>query len=230
MKGKIFLTVFVAMILLAVNASAQTTGISTVYLDDNVTTVMSWLSFHESSESVSWYIREHPNDTGVADNHTITFDCGGSVTGSFNTKDYDSWNNILGGYIQIGLDYEDESYGISFNEVPFTGKYLRCEFTASAGSFYNNSAYDYITMEFIPTESSFEFISCSAISTPQIAITGELASIVTMMSEIWEIAWLVYSIFIIIFAVFGIPIMFFMLVRYIVFRLSGYKIGGEREG
>lgn len=233
MKGKIFLTVFVAMLFLAVSVSAQFTAseqhiaLTNVYLDDNVTTVMTWLSFHESSESVGWYIRKHPNDISTNDNHTIVFDCGGSITGSFSTSDYEDWNNF--GFVHIVLDYEDESYSISYDESPFTAKYLRCKFTASSGAFINNSAYDYITMELIPSVSSFEFISCSGVSSAQISLAEEIGFLVTMMSEIWEIAWLIYSIFIILIAVFGIPILFFMLIRYVVFRLSGYRIGGERE-
>jgi len=222
---KIAFAGLILIFLLLPTASAQQIAISKLYLN-NTESVMSWLAFHESSESVGWYIRQNQNDTGLADNISITFDCGGSVAGSFYTTDYDTWNQF--GYIQINLDYEDENYRISYNENPFTAKYLRCEFTASAVQFINNSAYDYIEVEFIPTDASLEFVDCSGISSSEISITGSIGSLVSLMGDMWEIAWLIYSIAIIVLAVFGIPIFVFMLIRYLIYKLTGYRIGGSR--
>lgn len=222
--NKLFLPILLTFfILFSCNVQAQ--SLFNVYLDANETTVSSLMAFHESSESISWYIRANPSDSVSYDNHTIDFDCGGAIFGSFSTNDYETWNNF--GYITIGLEYETLPYTISYNEIIFTANYLRCEFIVDTGSFVNNSAYDHLIMELIPLESSIEFIDCSAITSPQIALAGEIEMFVTIASNFWTIVWIIVSIFVIVFAVIGIPAWVFMLIRYVMFRITGHRIGGN---
>lgn len=224
--NKIFIPMVFAVFLLSVS-NVQAESLFDVYLDANDTTVSSMMAFHESSKSITWYIRTHQIDVTSFDNHTVNFDCGGSVVGSFSTKDYETWNTF--GFIEVGLDYETDPYSISYNEIGFTADYLRCEFTVNSGSFLNNSAYDYITMELIPVQSSIEFINCEGVTSSQIAVAEELEMFVSMASDFWSIVWLIFSIFAIVFAVTGIPAFVFMLIRYVIFRITGHKIGGGAE-
>jgi hypothetical protein len=93
----------------------------------------------------------------------------------------------------------------------------------------NSYVYDYIDAEMIPYLSTFEFVACDDVVTTETSILGEIEMIVGMMSDFWTLLWLVYSIFIVVVAVFMIPIFIFILLRWSIYRLTGYKLVERKE-
>jgi len=200
-----------------------------IFIDDAENAVVSIMAFHESSQGWILYIRHNDTDALPYDELQFSFTCDGLGSGEFNTTAYASWNST--GSIDLNMEYGDSDYVIAYNSVPFSGKYTRCSIniTSTPSSFINNSAYDIVQVETIPLLATLEFLSCDETVTPSILLVNQMSSFVDMNSDMWTITWYVYSIFIIILALFGIPMLAFMLIRFVVFRLSGYKIGGEEK-
>lgn len=189
------------------------------------------LSFHQSSQNWMLYLENDIFDDYPYDNLTLNIACDGQSV-SVDTTDYDEW--VDNGTLSITFPYGDDVYQISYNDVTFGASRSDCELSVSdyGASSYVNNTYDYtvIEMQLLPLLSTVEFVNCSYADTDEIGIINELSSIATILSDFWEIAWLVYSIFIIIFAVFMIPIFIFILIRWALYRLTGYKLVERREG
>lgn len=226
----------IAFVLLMASSAQATTpyylfGMSSetfVYLNSSITSTMTLNSFHATSETWNLYIRANTNDNPPYDNLTWTVDCTSGDTATFDTLEYSSWVND--GYIQIAMNYEDAAETIHYNAVPLTAKAVTCDFTISDWNATNNTANYRMWAEMIPFYATIEFIECEGFEDNfGISFTGQVTTVVTMMEDGWEIAWYTYSIFIIIFAVVGVPILVFIVVRWAIYRISGFKLIERRE-
>jgi hypothetical protein len=198
-----------------------------VWLDGNATEI-ELVTLHESSSSWLLYLRRNSADVYPYDNISISISCNdASSPTTFYSTDYTDWVN--NGSIAVNFNFQDESYDIYYNEIDFTGKQSDCEISADSVAFYNNSAYNTIDVEMIPYLGVLEFISCTGVDSAQIGIADEMNSMTTMMADIWDIAWIVYSIGIVVVGVFGIPILVFMLIRWAIYKLSGIKLIERKE-
>jgi hypothetical protein len=189
------------------------------------------MSFHSSSNNWILFFRHNEWDDAPYDNLSLSVACNGEAPVTFDTSDYPDW--VGKGVLSVEFPYERSDYPISYNTVEFTAKYSKCTLLVDdygGSSYVNNSlTYDSIDVEMIPYLSTFEFVACGDIVTAETSILDELGLIVGMMTDVWQIAWLVYSIFIIIVAVFMIPIFIFILLRYSIYRLTGYKLVERKE-
>lgn len=83
----------------------------------------------------------------------------------------------------------------------------------------------------IPYYASIEFVECTGFEDENFGMqfTGQLTGVITMMEDAWDIAWIIYSISIIVFAVIGIPILVFIIMRWAIYRITGHKLIERRE-
>jgi hypothetical protein len=201
-----------------------------IYLEGNTTTI-SLITLHQSSSNWLLYIRHNDIDVGQYDNISVSIKCNNAANPTvFQTTSYPDWVN--NGSISINFNYQNENYPIFFNSIEFTSKYSACDISMSSISFDGNGAYDTVTVEMIPQLGVLEFINCEGLSSPQIGVAQEGLTFVQIMTDVWSMAWNVYSIMIIIVALFGIPILAFMLIRWAVWKTMGIKIGqgsGEKR-
>jgi hypothetical protein len=192
-------------------------------LDGNDTTA-SLVTLHQSSSNWLLYLRHNDADVFPYDNMTISIKCNNAVTPTvFHTTSYADWVN--NGSISINFNYQDDAYVVYFNSISFAAKYSSCVIGVDSGTFDDNGAYDDITLELIPQLGVLEFISCTGITSPEIGVTSEGLTFVQIMTDVWNILWNVYSLMITVIALFGIPMMVFIIFRWAVFKITGYKIG-----
>lgn len=189
------------------------------------------MSFHSSSNNWILFFRHNDADLSAYDNLSLSVACNGESPVVFDTTDYPDW--VDKGVLSIEFPYERSDFAVSYNTVEFTAKYSKCTLSVSdyGGSSYVNNSYSYnsIDVEMIPFLSTFEFIACDDIVTTETSILDEIGLITGMMTDVWQILWLVYSIFIVIVAVFMIPIFIFIIIRWAIYRLSGYKLIERKE-
>jgi hypothetical protein len=201
-----------------------------LFIDGN-STELALMSFHSSSNNWILFFRHNNADESAYDNLSLTVECNGESPVTFDTTDYSDW--VDKGVLSIEFPYQQDGYSVTYNTVPLSAKYSKCTVSVDdygGASYVNNSLpYYSIDVEMIPYLSTFEFIACEDIVTTETSILDELEMIVGMMTDFWQIAWLVYSIFIVIVAVFMIPIFIFILIRWAIYRLSGYKLIERKE-
>lgn len=188
-------------------------------------------AFHQSSVSWVLFFRNNPVDIYPYDNLSVTVECDDMGAVSFDLTEYQSWVNE--GILSVLMSYDDASESINYNDVVFTAKNSECLISIGdhgAGSYVNNShTYSTLEVEMIPYLSTMEDIDCSDVDSAELTIVNELSLITGMMVGSWNILWLIYSIFIVIFAVFMIPISIFILMRWAIFRLTGFKLVERKD-
>lgn len=188
-------------------------------------------AYHQYSDTWYLYLKANPHDDPPYDNITVSLQCNGDSTPTvFPTTFYQEWNDT--GELVFSFPYGEEQVAITYNDHILYGDVAWCEIfmTSHGGSFINNSlSYNYIETKMIPLISSFEDLDCSNVDSSTIGIATGLTSLVTYNSDLWSIAWLLYSIMLVIFAVFGIPMMVFMGIRYLLWRITGHKMIERRE-
>jgi hypothetical protein len=201
-----------------------------LFIGDNSSDI-ALMSFHSSSNNWILFFRHNSLDDLPYDNLSLTVVCNGESPVTFDTTAYPDWNDK--GVISVEFPYQQSDFAVSYNTVQFTAKYSKCTLSVDDhgnSSYVNNSyAYDFIDAEMIPYLSTFEFVACDDVVTTETSILGEIEMIVGMMSDFWTILWLVYSIFIVVVAVFMIPIFIFILLRWSIYRLTGYKLVERKE-
>lgn len=200
-----------------------------IYTNSSVITTMRISSFHGTSETWKLYIEKTGDDLPAYDNITISVDCTSGDSAVFSTTDYESWNTY--GYLEIPLTYEDDDVAISYNSIPLTAKTVECDFTIVNINRLNNTA-PYIRrwIQMIPYLSSIEFVDCTGYDDNfGIQVSTQIDAAVTMMDASWEIAWLVYSIFAVVFVVIGVPMLVFIIIRWALYRITGHRLVERRE-
>lgn len=223
--------------MLFMTASAQATtpyyffgmsGERFVYLNASHVSSMTLNSFHGTSETWQLFIRANTNDNPPYDNLTWVVDCTSGDSATVDTLEYPTW--VSDGYIEIAMNYEDEDETVYYNAIPLTAKVVTCDFTISDWNATNNTANYRMWVEMIPFYAVLEFVECEGFEDNfGISFTGQVTTVIGMMEDGWEIAWYVYSIVIIIFAVIGIPILVFIVIRWSIYRLTGHKLIERRE-
>jgi len=226
---------FALLVLMASSAQAVTpyylfgmSGETFVYLNGSITSTMTLNSFHATSETWKLYINANTNDVPPYDNLTWTVTCSSGESATFDTLEYSSWVND--GYIEITLNYEDDDETLHYNSIPLSAKTVTCDYTISAWNATGNTDNYRMWVEMIPYYATIEFIDCTGFDDNfGISFTGDVTTLVTMMEDGWEIAWYTYSIFMIIFTVIGVPLLVFIILRWAIYRLTGYKLIERRE-
>jgi len=228
---------FVAFCLLAGSVSAFTLAPIFNYemalhhdteIDGAEVTQIGILAFYEYSKSWELVLVSNNADVPPYDNFNIGISCNdGEEEAELNTTEYADW--VSSGRFSISFSYQDDSYPIAYNEYELNGKYSACEISVNSynDSFNNNPSYETIGVEMIPLLSPVEFINCSQITSATISIANELDTFFVMVGDFWDIIWYIYSIAIIVFTLFGIPLLLFMLIRWVLYRVAGVRIGGE---
>lgn len=183
------------------------------------------MTLHESSSNWVLFVRHAANDMPPYDDLRITLECDGD-SAVFNTTYYDDWNTY--GYVGIEFPYGDTSYDISYNEIEFQSRYSTCTLSVddfSGAAYINNSrSYTYMRIEAVPYLSTVEFIDCDEYDYVELMILGNLNSFVVITYSLWNISWLLYSLFALTFALFMIPTFIFIMIRWVLYKMSGYKI------
>jgi hypothetical protein len=199
---------------------------SDIYLDGNETT-LALVTLHETSSSWLLYIEHNDDDVYPYDNISLSIQCNDALTPTvLYTTGYDDWNN--NGSISINFNYQDESYDVYYNSIDFVGKYSDCVLSADSVSFDGNGAYDIVVVEMIPQLGVLEFISCDSVESFQIGISEEVLTIVQIMTDVWNILWYTGSTFVLIISLFGIPMLAFLMFRWALYKITGYKLVERR--
>jgi len=199
-----------------------------VYLNASHVASLELNTFHGSSESWILYIRANPYDAYPYDNLTWHVDCTNGEDAVFDTVGYATWNSF--GYIQIPMAYEPAPVTVHYNSVPLEAKSVSCDFSLLAWNEVNNTAnYTRMIVEMIPYYASLEFVNCTGVNGFGMNITGSITTAVGYMHSGWDIAWIVYSICIIVFAIVGIPLLVFIIIRFGIYRLTGTKFIEKKE-
>ena len=188
------------------------------------------MAFHGSSSNWVLFFKHNDFDEPPYDNLSVTVKCNDLGSTTFQTTAYQDWVDY--GVLNIEFPYGAGSIGVTFNSVPFTGKFSRCSVSvADYPSSYDNNTYtyNYIDAEMIPFLSTLEFVTCTDAGNAEISILDEIDMLVTMMSGFWTIAWLVFSILIVVVGVFMVPIFVFILIRWAIYRLSGFRLIERKE-
>lgn len=236
--NKLSMVLGIALMMIVITPYAQAVpyyifgmaGRGFIYTNSSVTTTMRINAFHGSSETWKLFLEKSGNDQFPYDNFTLNIDCTSGDSASIITTDYTSWVDY--GYIDIPLTYEDESVIINYNSVPLSTKTVECDFVMTYVNQTNNT-YPYVRrwIQMIPYYASIEFVECTGFEDENFGMqfTGQLTGVITMMEDAWDIAWIIYSISIIVFAVIGIPILVFIIMRWAIYRITGHKLIERRE-
>lgn len=203
-------------------------GSSLVHMNSSLTSSMAIHSFHATSETWLLQIKSGRTDDVPYDRVEFRVTCDGN-TATFNTTDYSLWN--LYGFVQIPMEYASETEEISYNNVTFDSQVSLCDFTILDWNFTNNTVnYTYMEVNMIPYIASIEIVDCTGYeSSTAIQISESISITASLMEDAWDIIWLVYSIVMIIFAIIGIPLFVFIIIRWAIARLTGYKLIERRE-
>jgi hypothetical protein len=188
------------------------------------------MAFHGSSSNWILFYKHNDFDDPPYDNLSLTVECNGESPVTFQTTAYQDWVDY--GVLSIEFPYAAGSVGVTYNSVSFTGKFSRCSVSvADYPSSYDNNTYtyNYIDAEMIPFLNTLEFVTCTDAGNAEISILDEIDMLVTMMSGFWTIAWLVFSILIVVVGVFMVPIFVFILIRWAIYRLSGFRLIERKE-
>jgi hypothetical protein len=183
------------------------------------------MSFHASSNNWILFYRHDVFDEPPYDDLQLTVDCDGLGSQTFQTTDFPDW--VSRGAFSIEFPYGSVNTTVSYNSIPFIAQTSTCFLSVADGlSSYDNNTYPYdsIQAEMIPYLAALEFLPCDDIVTTETQLLSETGSIVDMMTGFWQILWLVYSIFIVVVAVFMVPILIFIIIRWAVYRLAGVKL------
>lgn len=202
-------------------------GHDRLVIDDNESLTFSLFTFHESSNDWMFFLSiNNTVDISPYDNFNITMDCAGLDLIQFNTTEYSSWNDD--GYLSINFQYYPAQYATAYNHNTFLANFQRCTISASSyvDSFNNNGAYDAVNIDSIPILATVEFLNCTSSSSETITFTRQLETLVNLMSDSWTIGQLAYMIIVIVLAVFMIPISIILILRWVVFKLTGQRLGG----
>jgi len=235
-KTALVLGIVLTMVLMSMSAYAAIpyyifgmAGRGFIYTNSSVTTTMKLNSFHATSETWYLFIENDINDEAPYDNITLRVDCTSGDIATFSTLEYDTW--VDDGYINLPLTFESDESSISYNSISLDAKTVECDFTIiSINQTNNTSPYVRRYIQLIPYYTTIEFVKCTGFDDNfGIQVSGHITSFVTMMEDSWSIAWYAYSIFIIIFAVIGIPILIFIILRWGIYRLTGHKLIERRE-
>lgn len=187
---------------------------------------MSLLTFYESSQNWVLFLRHKGVDDPPYDNLSITVECNGESPVTFDTTEYGQW--VSEGFLSIEFPYQQSGYSVVYNSIDLAGKFSQCVVGVSdhGGSSYVNDSYNYtlFEVEMIPFLATIEFVDCSAVDSSELALLGQLSSFVDMMTDFWDILWLVISIASIVLGVFMIPVLIFIVIRWFLFRVAGIRL------
>jgi ABC-type multidrug transport system fused ATPase/permease subunit len=228
-----------AVCMLVMVSSAQSVSILTsifmfesgsnqrLFLNDTEPMNLDAVVFHQYAKT--WYLFFRHNDADVLpyDNISISVECNGATSPVvFPTDFYGEWNSV--GELTLSFDFYENSLAIPYNSHLIYGDLSSCELFADSISFDNNSAYDYIEVETIPLVSVLENYDCSRVESTTINLATSMTFFFGVMGDMWTISWYVYSMALIIFAVFGIPMFVFIILRYAIFKITGVKLVERR--
>jgi len=238
MKVKLFGLAFTVCMMVMVS-SVQSVGLLTsifmfesgsyqhLFLGDSEPLNVDVVGFHQYGKTWYLFFRHNEGDIPPYDNISISVQCNGETSPIvFPTDFYDEWNTT--GELTLSFDFYESNVAIPYNSHLIYGDVSSCEISASSIYFDNNSAYDYIEVETIPLISILENYDCSRVESTTINIAGSMSSFFGWMGDIWTISWYVYSMALIIFAVFGIPMFVFLAIRYAIYKILGYKVVERR--
>lgn len=187
---------------------------------------VSILTFYESSQNWVLFLRHNNVDDLPYDNLSVTVECNGEDPVTFDTTDYSQW--VDEGILSVEFPYQQSDYGVVYNSINLAGKYSMCVVNVEdyGGSSYANNSYNYteFNVETIPFLATLEFIDCNQSGSSEINLLNQMSSTTNMMTNFWDILWLVFSIASVVLGVFMIPVIVFILIRWFLFRVAGIKI------
>lgn len=183
------------------------------------------MSYHGSSQNWVLFMRHDELDLVPYDNLIVSVACNGASAYVFNTTVMSQW--VDEGMLSIEYPYQG-NMSIRYNSVSHTARYSRC--TVGISDYGNDSYagnvenYTFVRLEAIPFLSVLEFVDCTPYDTAELGLLGNISSLVAMMTDFWQMLWLVVSITAIIFGIFMVPIFVFIIIRWFIFRVTGTKI------
>jgi hypothetical protein len=238
MKMKLFGLAF-AVCMMVMVSSSQSVGLLTsillfesashqyLILGDMEPMNLDVVSFHQYGKTWYLFFRHNELDVPPYDNISISVKCNGEMSPTvFPTDFYSEWNSV--GELTLSFDFHDSNVAIPYNSHLIYGDMSSCELYASSISYDNNSAYDFMDVETIPLISILENYDCNMVESSSINIAGSMTFFFGWMGDIWTISWYVYSMALIVFAVFGIPIFVFTVLRYVIYKITGTKFVERR--
>jgi hypothetical protein len=193
---------------------------------------VSLLTFYESSQNWVLFLRHNPIDDPPFDSLLMIVGCNGESPVTFNTTEYSQWASK--GVLSVEFPYQQSGYAAVFNSETLTGKFSECTLSVAdygAASYVNNSFnYTSFDVELIPFLATVDFVDCSEVDSGELTLLSQLSSMTGVMTDFWQILWLVFSMTAIILGVFMIPIFIFILIRWFVYRMVGIKIVERQSG
>jgi hypothetical protein len=180
------------------------------------------------SPSYYFVVRRNPADAFPYDDMQVCFACQGDYLDTcLYTTDYPSWNE--NGQISfLRSDYAEVNR--TYNGTIRSVNYARCSVISVTDVGYDgNGAYAYIIAEMIP-RITLQFTTiqrqCETDSAKAV-IAEELEGINVVVStnvDIWSTLFIMFQIGAVIFMVFVLPLMVFIMIKWVVFRVTGHKI------
>lgn len=199
----------------------------------NATRILTIKSLHNHSDYFYVVFRSHVGDAPPYDDYYVQYWCqGDSVVTEFHTTDYDSWNS--NGLISFAHEYFYHGTSAYDNTTISSDESYCWVMHANSLDVSGNTGYTAFNVEFvpvldIPVYTLNSFCADEMRNDLRESLMEGIYSVLEINVNIIYTIWIVFQIVAVIFVVLGIPIIVFMLIRWAIWRLSGYKLGGERK-
>lgn len=182
------------------------------------------------NESQYYYvlIRGVSADVSPYDDFFVSFSCDGEPATSFHTTDYTSW--VESGQISFKKQFNPAIVTVDYGNATIDALYSYCQiYSANSLVVDGNSGYTQFNVDLVP-------VTTSAVTTLeryceeaalQDTITAELSAINTIFTNnvnFITTLFTVFQILALIFVVLGIPIMVLLLVRWVIWKVTGMRI------
>jgi hypothetical protein len=185
-------------------------------------------AFHNESSTFYVVFRANIGDAVPYDDFYINYWCqGDALFTEFHTTDYPSW--VQSGIISFSKQYAFQTTEY-YNNATVDMSSSICWINSATGLFVDgNAGYTNFNMELVPVLNTFVitiemFCSDSARTDLIGLLSAGLSSVFANNVNFLYTMWLVVQILAIIFIVIGVPVLIIMLIRWAIWRISGFKI------
>jgi hypothetical protein len=190
-------------------------------------------SFQQSSSTFYLVFRANPGDVAPYDDFYVRFECDGDVIpAEFHTTDYPSW--VATGIVSIGRTYRYNGTIMYINATwgMLDAQWSSCRIISATGLVViGNAGYATFNVETVPVLGTVVItldLLCADEKRANLTaqVVDGIFSVFNVNLDILNIAFIILQTLAVIFVVIGVPATIFLLIRWVVWRMSGYKIGG----
>jgi hypothetical protein len=191
-------------------------------------------AFH--NESLSFYVifRANAGDAPPYDDFHVEYKClGDALPTEFHTRDYPSWN--ASGLISFRKNYAYNGITAYYDNSTISSSWSYCWIISANGlDAVGNAGYSEFYVELVPVLNTLVITLDSFCSDEaRVNLIEQLTSGIYLVLEknvnFLYTLWIVFQILAVLFIVLGIPILIFLIVRWAIWRISGFKILDRRS-